>query len=174
MRKVLLLLIAACLLFLLAACKSSHAVTSQATATRSSDSTRIEYRERVVFVPDTVYAEIPVQTAERLTADTISILENSFAVSEARFTADGSLFHTLATKPQSVPVITQDRVVYRDTVIYQDRTLTNTTHSRFYKEREQPWYEKAQIWGFRGLLLLLLISYTYKTIKAHIQRISKK
>lgn len=91
----LLLLIA----LLLTACGTPKKLT-----TTQQDSTRIEIRETVIYVPDTVFVEIPAQTAERTTQDSTSHLENDYALSDARINPDGSLYHDLKTKPQEKPV----------------------------------------------------------------------
>ena len=70
---------------------------------QQQDSTRVEVRKEIVYVPDTVYLEIPAQTAERTTRDSTSHLENDYATSDARINTDGSLYHDLKTKPQEIP-----------------------------------------------------------------------
>lgn len=90
---------------------------------KQRDSTRIEYRERIVLVPDTVFMEIPAQTAERTTPDSTSHLENEYAVSDAGINPDGSLFHSLDTKPQKKPVPIKRPVEYRDRTVYRDREI---------------------------------------------------
>lgn len=44
---------------------------------QQQDSTRVEVRKEIVYVPDTVYLEIPAQTAERTTRDSTSHLETT-------------------------------------------------------------------------------------------------
>ena len=139
---------------------------------RRSDSTRIEYRERVTFVPDTILIEIPPEKAERTTIDSTSHLENDYAVSDARIQADGSLFHTLATKPQAKPVPTTQKVIRQDSIVYRDRWHTNAKTVKV--EKRLSWFDKTQIWGCRGLLLFVVITYTIKIIRTHIRQISNK
>lgn len=54
------------------------------TETDRQDSTRVEVRTQTILVPDTVFLEIPAQTAERTTRDSVSHLENEYATSDAR------------------------------------------------------------------------------------------
>lgn len=164
---------------LLTACASSRkAATSSSTdsSVQGRDSVRIEYREKTVFVPDTVFVEIPAQTAERTTPDSLSHLENDYAESNARINQDGSLFHDLKTKPQAKPVPTQKEIQYRDSIVYKDRIvkLRVTETKTVEVEKNLNWFQKTQIYGFWALLLLLAIIYRKKLFGAIVRRILKK
>lgn len=164
---------------LLTACASSRkAATSSSTdsSAQGRDSVRIEYREKTVFVPDTVFVEIPAQTAERTTPDSLSHLENDYAESNARINQDGSLFHDLKTKPQAKPVPTQKEIQYRDSIVYRDRIvkLRVTETKTVEVEKNLSWFQKTQIYGFWALLLLLAIIYRKKLFGAIVRRILKK
>lgn len=167
-RHTLLLLIVT--LSLCGCCPCRHLTSSESDI--RSDSTRIEYREMVTFVPDTILVEIPPQTSERATHDSISHLENDYAVSDARILTDGSLFHTLATKPQEKPVPVNSKVIRQDSIVYRDRWRTRT--KTVIVEKKLTWFQKTLIWGCGGLLLLVVITYTIKIIRTHIRQISKK
>ncbi len=123
------------------------------SSTSRSDSVRVEYRERVEYVPDTVFLEIPLQSAERTTADSVSHLENEYAVSDARITADGLLFHDLQTKAQRKAVETDHRIVWRDSVVYKDRLVT--VKETVEVERKLTKFQKVQMWGFWVLLAVV-------------------
>ena len=69
------------LMFLLGGCGTTRRLTE---TTHQQDSVRVEVQTRTEYVKDTVYLEIPAQTAERTTADSTSHLENDYAVSDAR------------------------------------------------------------------------------------------
>ena len=100
-------LIVVLLLFLLCSCKTAR--TEEKTDTR--DSVRIEYKEKIVKVPVTVYVEVPVEVKERFSNDSTSHLETSFAVSDASMVwIDGVAFlrHSLANKPQKVEKATTE------------------------------------------------------------------
>lgn len=164
---------------LLTACASSRkATTSSSTdfSVQGRDSVRIEYRERTVLVPDTVFVEIPAQIAERTTPDSLSHLENDYAESNARINQDGTLFHDLRTKPQAKPVPTKKEVQYRDSIVYKDRIvkLRVTETKTVEVEKKLSWFQKTQIYGFWALLLLLAIIYRKKLFGAIVRRILKK
>ena len=116
------------------------------------DSVRTVYRERTVHVPDTVYLEIPLQSAERTTQDSLSHLENEFAVSDARITGEGLLFHSLETKAQRKPIVTEREIVTRDSIVYKDRYITATKTVEV--ERRLSVFQKVQMWGFWVLAAL--------------------
>lgn len=160
--------------FLLTGC----AATKKTLATDASqlDSVRIEYRKRTVFVPDTVFVEIPAQTAERTTPDSISHLENDYSESTAKINQDGSLYHDLKTKPQTKPVPVQKEVQQRDSVRveYRDRTVTETVVETVEVEKKLSWFQKTQIAGFWTLLVFLMIVYRKKIFGAIVRRILKK
>lgn len=90
--------------------------------TSVSDSTRVEVREVTRYVKDTVYLELPVITERIVTRDTMSHLENDYAVSEASISG-GYLSHSLATKPARTPVETEAREVVRDSIIFRDKLV---------------------------------------------------
>lgn len=129
----------------------------------TQDSTRTEYRERIVLVPDTVFLQIPLQSAERTTADSVSHLENEFAVSDARITAEGLLFHSLQTKPQTKPIATEREVITRDSVIYKDRCINATKTVQV--ERALTAFQRIQICGF-WLLSVIMATICFLYIKA--------
>lgn len=147
----LLLLIA----LLLTACGTPKKLT-----TTQQDSTRIEIRETVIYVPDTVFVEIPAQTAERTTQDSTSHLENDYALSDARINPDGSLYHDLKTKPQEKLVPIEKPVERKDSIIYRTQYIGREVTVEV--ERELSWWEKTQIYGFWGLVVILLIVYRKK------------
>lgn len=165
--------LAAALCLLLGGCSTCRKIPAQ-TAAYKADSLRIEYRERTVLVPDTVYVEIPAQTAERTTADSASHLENDYAVSDARLNADGTLTHTLNTKPQKKPVPTARPVEYRDSVVYRDRAQTKTETRTEYVEHKRSWFEQAEIYGFWAALIALAIIYRKKIFQAVVRLFLKK
>lgn len=124
---------------------------------QQQDSTRVEVRKEIVYVPDTVYLEIPAQTAERTTRDSTSHLENDYATSDARINPDGSLYHDLKTKPQEIPKEVQTPVELNDSIVYKykDRTV--------YVEKQMKWYDKGFIWVGRlcCIAVILLVLFLY-------------
>ena len=140
-------------LCLLASCKTAKppAVVQQ------RDSLRTEVRHEITYVPDTVYVEIPAQRAERTTRDSISILQNDYALSLARVNKDGTLFHELRTKPQKKPAEVMRPVERRDSIVYKDK----------YKEvpvtvEKQPTkMERMKQKAFWPMLLCLMLAFIY-------------
>lgn len=145
------------LAFLTGSCASSRKLAENV---QKQDSTRIEVREKVIYVPDTVFLEIPAQTAERTTQDSTSHLENDYALSDARINPDGSLYHDLKTKPQKKPVPFDKPVEKKDSIIYRTQYIDREVTVEV--ERELSWWEKTQIYGFWGLVVILIIVYRKK------------
>lgn len=145
-----------------------------------SDSVNSEQRDTVRvktvtnYVPDTVFVEIPAQTAERETRDSVSQLENDYASSEARINPDGSLYHDLRTKPQKKPVEFQKPVERRDSIVYRERVRTETVTETVEVPRQLTWFQKTSIYGFWAAIIFLMIVYTIKRLKAHILKIRQK
>lgn len=161
---------------ILTGCGAIRVATSSDIQEEKNDSVRIEYRERTILVPDTVFVEIPAQTSERTTLDSVSHLENEYAESDAQINQDGSLFHDLKTKPQAKPVPTQKEIQYRDSIVYRDRIVkvkvkeTETVEV----EKKLSWFQKTQIYGFWTLLAFLMIVYRKKIFGTLVRRILKK
>ena len=135
-------------------CGTSGKIPTKET---QKDSVRVEVRTQTVFVPDTVFVEIPAQVSERSTRDSLSRLENDFAESTARIEADGSLYHDLKTKPQAKAVEVMRVVERKDSIIYQyqDRVVVETVEV----ERELSWWQRFRLrwfYVFAGVVVLLL------------------
>jgi hypothetical protein len=110
------------LLFIFSALCVACSVARQAAPSENL-STRVEVV--TVFEKDTVLVEIPQIVDKVQTMDTISFLENEFAKSSAEV-SDGILSHSLETKPVKKPVEIQKEIVYRDSVVFRDRTVVET------------------------------------------------
>lgn len=109
------------------------------------DSVRVEYRDREVH--DTAYFEVPIEIEKIVTRDTASCLENKWARSEASVSG-GFLSHSLATKPQTVPVPVTVHVT--DTLIVEKEAQ----EVEVVKEVEKPltWWQNFRLKGFWWLL----------------------
>ena len=90
-----------------------------------SEKILVETRIETVYKTDTVYLEVPKIVEKIVTADTVSVLENEYAKSEASI-SEGLLAHSLETKPVKQPVEVQTQVVYRDSVIVKDNVIVQT------------------------------------------------
>lgn len=130
----------------------------------SRDSVRVEVRERTVRLRDTVWMEIPVLMERRETRDSVSHLENDYAVSDARVDEKGRLFHDLRTKAGRLPVVTEPEVKVRDTTVWRDREVMVP----YPVERELTWWErwKMEAGGFAlaGVGMLVVIG-VWKGVK---------
>lgn len=78
---------------------------------------------RTEYKHDTVWLEVPAQSAEVVVRDSVSVLENDYATSTARINRDGTMSHSLATKPQKKPVERDLPVVYKDSIVYKDKEV---------------------------------------------------
>ena len=90
-----------------------------------SEKILVETRIETVYKTDTVYLEVPKIVEKIVTADTVSVLENDYAKSEASV-SEGLLAHSLETKPVKLPAEVQTQVVYRDSVIVKDNVIVQT------------------------------------------------
>ena len=106
-------------LFILSILTAACASTRQAA---KSDTVRIETRTETVFVTDTVVIERPQIVQQNVTTDTVSVLDNRYAHSEAAVSS-GKLMHTLEAKPVKDSVEVQTKIVYRDSIQVVDRYL---------------------------------------------------
>ena len=124
-----------------------------------------ETRIETVFKTDTVFLEVPKIVERVVTKDTLSVLENEFAKSAASV-SDGLLAHSLETKPVKQPVEIQTKIVYRDSIIVQDRVVTEIQEV----EKELTGWQKFKMkmggWmlGIIVILIVLLILYFVKPL----------
>lgn len=151
----------------LSSCRAHKSLAEPIQSVR--DSFRIEYRERVEYLPETVYYQIPLQEKEITKKDTFSRLENDYAVSMVRLNEDGSMTHWLNTKPQLKPIETKARIEYRDSLIYRDREV----RVPYPVEKEIPKWDKLKIdtyWCIVGAMILALGVCFRKPIRKIIRR----
>jgi len=116
------------------------------------DSSRAEVRvERTVRI-DTVFVQLP-EVAERVTVlDTVSVLENQYAKSEA-VVSGGRLSHSLELKPARVPVMVPAETVVRDSLVWRDRVVEKEV------ERQLSSWERVKmgVGGYACVLLVVLL-----------------
>ena len=120
-----------------------------------SEKILVETRIETVYKTDTVYLEVPKIVEKIVTADTVSVLENDYAKSEASV-SEGLLAHSLETKPVKQPVEVQTQVVYRDSVIVKDNVILQTV------EVEKPlsgWQSFKMAMGgwMLGLIIFMIV-----------------
>ena len=142
-------------LLLVGCCPCKNLVRETTTVER--DSTKTEVKKETIYVTDTVYVEIPEQTAERTTNDSTSHLENDYAVSDASINPDGTLHHTLATKPQKKPVEFQKPIERNDSIVYRYKYRDKEV----IKEKELSGWEhfKVDYGGYAIAILSLLLGF---------------
>ena len=114
-----------------------------------------ETRIETVYQTDTVLLEIPKIVEKVVTKDTVSVLENDYAKSQAVI-SDGLLAHSLETKPVQKPVEVQTKIVCRDSVIVKDNVIVQTVEV----EKELTGWQtfKMKTGGFAlGIIVLLIV-----------------
>ena len=114
-----------------------------------------ETRIETVYQTDTVLLEIPKIVEKVVTKDTVSVLENDYAKSQAVI-SDGLLAHSLETKPVQKPVEVQTKIVYRDSVIVKDNVIVQTVEV----EKELTGWQtfKMKTGGFAlGIIVLMIV-----------------
>ena len=124
----------------------------------NNDSVRVEIRTNTVYIPDTVFVEIPAQKAERTTADSTSHLENDYSLSDARINQDGTLFHSLETKPQSKPVEFQKPVITNDSIEVRYKTRTRMVEVEKKLTRWQQFKMDSGLAFISATIVLILFS----------------
>lgn len=142
-----------------ACCPCRHLTTS------TQDSVRVETVVRTEYIPDTVFVEVPLEIERQTVRGTMSHLETSYAVSDARITPDGALFHSLANKPQKRPVPTEKEIIYRDSIVSRDRVNREVVEV----ERKLTWWQQTQMKGF-WIALVVLVLVCRKNIVASVHR----
>ena len=127
-----------------------------ATARQAAPSEKIitETRIETVFQTDTVFLEVPRIVEKIVTADTVSFLENDYAMSSASV-SDGLLSHSLETKPVQQPVEVQTKIVYRDSVVFKDVVVYETVEVE--KELTEWQSFKMKTGGITLTILSLLV-----------------
>lgn len=143
-------------------CPNRHLTTSV-----QRDSVRVEIHTRSEFIRDTILLEIPVESERQTIRDTISHLEISYAISDARVNSDGSLFHSLLSKPQKKNVSIEKEIIYRDSIVYQNKIVEKSVPI----ERELTKWQKFQIKGFWIMSAILVITLFRKKIMSLIKSI---
>ena len=137
----------AIVLLLFSSCRTGKIVVVE-----GKDSIRIEERVREIKVTDTLFVAVPMQKESTTVRDSMSHLENDYAVSDARIMIDGSLYHSLETKPRTDTLTQELSVQVRDTTIYREKVVPKI----YPVEKELNWFVRMRIW--LGNIMLVLIS----------------
>lgn len=134
------------LLVIMLFCGCRSVKSAEKEKTEKQDSVRIEYREKIVKVPVTVYVEVPVESKEKVTNDSTSHLETSFAVSDASMVwIDGVPFlrHSLENKPQKIAKNDSVPVVEKEKAVWKTRRVTYTKTEIL--EAQLSWWQKTKL-----------------------------
>lgn len=145
-------LVAILALFAVGCCPCKHLTTSTA------DSVRVEVRERIVKVRDTVEVYLPAERVENITADTTSRIETSAAVSTASV-RDGRLHHALWNKQQPLGVAVELETRVEDITREHITTVRNIVEV----PAELTWWQQTQMRGFWALLAVFGLFCLAKT-----------
>mgnify|MGYP000204271205 CR=1 FL=1 len=130
----------------------------QVVVVEARGSVRVEERVREIKVTDTLFVEVPAQSAERTTTDSTSHLGNDYAVSDARLMIDGSLYHSLETKPRTDTLTQELSVQAKDSIIYREKVIPQVVTV----EKELSDWQKIQI---RGFWIFLILTSVYIIIR---------
>lgn len=140
------------ILFLLAVLILASCGCSKRLPTSSDSSVRVV--EHTSLIPYTVSLSVPEIKETTRAKVSESHLENEFATSDAIIHPDGTLEHTLATKPQERPVSVEIPYTTRDSVRIQ--TVTQ------YKEVPVPapltWWQRFRLSAFWWLVLAVTLA----------------
>ncbi len=151
-------------LFLLSGCGAWKHLP---VASETRDSVRVETVVRTEYERDTLYIDIPTERERVAVRDTLSHLETSLAVSNARIGDGGTLYHSLENKQGKLRYDTEKEIVYRDSIIYREHWEVETVEV----PRELTKWQKMQIKGFWLAIALLIVIVFRKGILRLLKRI---
>ena len=152
----------AIVLFLFSSCRPGQ----QLVVVEARDSVRVEERVREVKVTDTLFIEVPRQAAERTTADSSSHLENDYALSDARILADGSLFHSLETKPRTDTLTQELSVQAKDSIVYREKVVPQPVPI----EKPMGWFTQLRLWLGNVMLALIAGAVAWAAARLFLKR----
>lgn len=135
-------------LLLFSSCRTGR----QVVVVEARDSVRVEERVREIKVTDTLFVAVPMQKESTTVRDSMSHLENDYAVSDARIMIDGSLYHSLETKPRTDTLTQELSVQAKDSIIYREKVVPKIVPV----EKELNWFTQMRIW--LGNIMLVLIA----------------
>ncbi len=144
-----------CLMCLCGCCPQRHISTS------TQDSIRVEVIERIVKDTVEIIHKIPTISERVITRDTVSILENRYAITEAKIDNLGYLTHSLSTKPVKDVIKAPIEYINRDSIVWREKIVNNTIEV----PRVETWWQKTQRTGFWILLSCLGLFVVFKLRK---------
>lgn len=157
MKQIAILIMAAAFL---TGCKTSKQAQPQLPIMpiENNTNTRIIHTETI----DTVFIEIPVQSAEKTTPEGFSHLETDVAESDAKINPDGTLSHSIKNKPTPLPAPvknTADTIVQE---VYVEKPVPVEVPKIV--ERELTRWEKTRLntWGWLLATFALMTGWTFR------------
>ena len=141
------------LLFLSVACGTIRQVTPR-------EQTTVEVRTNTVYVPDTVYIEIPQIVEKVQTLGTISVIDTKYAISEAQV-SNGVLAHSLEVKPVREPAIVQKQIVYKDSLVVKEVDVDHYIEMPAELTAWQSFKIKLGGYAFALIIILIVVAIQY-------------
>lgn len=141
------------LLFFSVACSVTRQVTPR-------EQTTVEIRTETVYVPDTVYVQLPAVSQSVETLDTVSVLENKYAVSEASVSGN-VLKHSLEVKTVKEPVAIQKEIVYKDSIIVKEIDVDHYIEMPAELTAWQSFKIKLGGYAFALIIILIVVAILY-------------
>ncbi len=117
-------------------------IYKQVQSSRESTKEAVKVIEHTEYVPVYIETKIPEISERVAVKDTTSHLENKYAESDAQIKRDGTLSHSLKTKPQTITTETKVKVEYRDSIVFKEKVIEKP----IYIEAQIKWYNKLFIW----------------------------
>lgn len=128
------------------------------------DSVWVHLRERITWELDSVPFKVPLQKATQTLRGDSSYLSNDFAWSVAMILNDGSLYHSLETRPRLWFTPFRRPVLTRDSIVYRNFYSTNTVEVPAELTKMQR-FAITGFWSIVGAAGLVLAFYLLKLWK---------
>lgn len=124
------------------------------------EQTTVEIRTETVYVPDTVYVQLPAVSQSVETLDTVSVLENKYAVSEASVSGN-VLKHSLEVKTVKESVAIQKEIVYKDSIIVKEIDVDHYIEMPAELTAWQSFKIKLGGYAFALIIILIVVAILY-------------
>lgn len=125
----------------------------------------VETKEKVKIIthteliPVVATFEVPAAVIMQTVRDSSSHLETDFAQSDARLNRDGTLFHSLENKKQTLEKQLDAKVEYKDSIVYRDRGIPVPVEKELSRWQQ---FRLDAFWWIVLALALLLVPKIYK------------
>lgn len=140
-----------------------------ASLVSTSDSVRVRVSVVREWVPVEVSVPLPVVSESRAVRDTVDTLSNAYAVSVAEVRRDGTLRHSLATRPATLTATAWVPAERRDSVVYREREVRVEVPV----EREPTRWQAFRLRWF-GTLCALLAALLAWTLRKPLLRLARR